>query len=112
MWASQLSDAGVERLKEQSVKRKYMLLPSAYGQLPERKIHALPDFGAVDYVLVVKVEVENENQNWHGCASVRKTKCGKTSTASAHRSHSPHQSGIWFILVLENKVNANTNHHG
>ena len=52
MWASQLSDAGVERLKEQSVKRKYMLLPSAYGQLPERKIHALLDFGALDYVLI------------------------------------------------------------
>ena len=63
MWASQLTDAGVERLKEQSVKRKYML-PSAYGQLPERKIHALLDFGAVDYVLMVEIEVENENQNW------------------------------------------------
>ena len=36
------------------------------------------------------------------CASVRKTKCGKTSTTSAHRPHSPHQSRIWFILVLEN----------
>ena len=89
MWASQLSDAGVERLKEQSVKRKYMLLPSAYGQLPERKIHALLDFGALDYVLMVEIEVENESQNWEECASVRKTKCGKTSTASAHRPHSP-----------------------
>ena len=94
-----MTDAGVERLKEQSVKRKYA---AAGGQLPERKIHALPDFGAVDSVLMVEIEVENENQNWEECASVRKTKCGKTSTASAHRPHSPHQSRIWFILVLEN----------
>ena len=79
-----------------------MLLPSAHGQLPERKIHALLDFGALDYVLMVEIEVENENQNWEECASVRKTKCGKTSTASAHRLHSPHQLRIWFILVLEN----------
>ena len=61
VWASQLSDAGVERLKEQSVKRKYA---AAGGQLPERKIHALRDFGAVDYVLMEEIEVENENQNW------------------------------------------------